>query len=179
MTIYSSYINPVSMPSVPTTFTADDATTATPAANNINLFTADSTANNANGIRSTAAGSTVTTQLTNRLQGTGSTTGAVTADIITFALGATPGVYTIEFRVSGFESTTPLGAGYSIFGTVRTTGVAATLVGTPDKIVNEEGALSAGNADLVVSGNNAILRVTGIAVLTVNWSAVGLYTLAT
>lgn len=166
------------MPSVPTTFTTDSGT-ATPAANNINILGIDSTANNANGISTSGSGSTVNVILSNRMQGTTSTVGAVTADVITLALGATPGTYIFEFRAGAFESTTPASAGYSIFGTVRTTGAAAVLVGTPDFIVNEEAALSTADIDIVVSANNAILRVTGVAALTLQWSAVGLYTLAT
>lgn len=162
-------------PTVATTYTADDATIATPAANNLNVFSNDTTANNANGIQSTASGSTVFYQLTNRLQGTGSTVGAVTTDLVTFSLGSTPATYVIEANFSGFESTTPAGAGYSLFGTVRTTGAAASLVGTPDKINNEDAALTSCNADIVVSGNNLILRVTGTTGLTVNWSTVGYY----
>lgn len=166
-------------PAVPLQFTADDATIAVPVANNLNVFSVDTTANNDNGVRTTASGSTMTVQLTNRIQGTGTTIGAVTADLITLALGATPGTYTIEVNVSAFESTTPASAGYSIFGTVRTTGAAAVLVGTPDKIVNEEAALSTSDCTIVVSGNNAIVRATGTAALTSNWNAVGYYVLRT
>lgn len=162
-------------PSVATTYTADDATTATPVANNLNVFSDDSTANNNNGVRTTAAGDTLTVQLTNRLQDETSTVGAVTADAVTFALGASPGVFTFDINISAFESATPLGSGYKIFGTVRTTGAAATLIGTPDKVVHEEGALSAANADLVISGNNAIIRVTGVVALTINWGTTATY----
>lgn len=161
-------------PAVPTTFQADSGN-ATPAANILNILGDDTTANNQNGISTSGAGDTVTILLTNRLEGSGSTVGAVTDDLITFALGATPGTFTIEVNVAGFESTTPAGCGYSIFGTVRTDGAAATLVGTPDKIVNEEAALTGCDCTIVVSGNNAIVRATGTAGLTVSWEAVGYY----
>lgn len=164
-----------SAPAVATSYVTDSGT-ATPAANILNILGNDSTTNNANGINTTGSGNTVTVLLTNRLQGSGTTVGAVTADIITFALGATPGTYSFEFRVSGFESTTPAGCGYSVFGTVRTTGVAATAVGTADVIVNEEAALNDCDIDIIASGNNAILRVTGVLGLSVDWGAVGLYT---
>lgn len=167
-------------PAVPLQFTADDATIAVPAANNLNLFTVDTTVNNNNGIQSTAAGATVTTQLTNRLQGTGSTVDTGTADLITFSLGATPGVYTFEINAAGFESTTPAGCGYSVFGTARTTGAAASIIGTPDKIVNEEAALTSCDISMVASGNDVIIRATGSGGgLTVNWNAVGYYVLRT
>lgn len=165
-------------PEVPTSFTTDSGV-AVPAANNLNVLANDSTANNANGIQTTGAGSTVTVQLTNRLQGSGSTVGAVTTDLVTFDLGATPGTFIIDMSVAAFESTTPAGAGYNIFGTVRTTGAAATLVGTPDKIANEEAALTTCDANIVVSGNNAIVRVTGALGLTIQYNTVGYYTRVT
>jgi hypothetical protein len=114
-------------------------------------------------------------QLTNRIQGTGSTVGAVTTDLVTFSLGSTPATYVIEANCAAFESTTPAGAGYSLFGTIRTTGAAASLVGTPDKINNEDAALISCNADIIASDNNLVLRVTGTAGLTVDWSIVGYY----
>lgn len=178
--IYAQIVNTSSLPpSVMLQVTADDAGIATPAANNLNILTNDSTANNANGIQTTAAGDTVTIQLTNRLQGSGSTVGAVTNDLVTFDLGATPATYIFEYQIIAFESGTPSGAGYSLFGTVRTDGASATVIGTPDKIVNEEAALNAANVNLVASGNNAILRVTGVAALTINWNSVGAYSLVT
>jgi len=54
--------------------------------------------------------------------GTGQTIGAVTADVITFALGAAAGTYEMSVRIASFESTTPAGAGYRINAAVRTTG---------------------------------------------------------
>ena len=162
-------------PDVPTSITTDDGV-AVPVANNLNIFANDTTENNNNGIQTTGSGATVTIEITNRLQAQGSTVGAVDTDLVTFDLRATPGTYTFDISVSGFESTTPAGCGYQIFGTVRTTGAAATLVGTPDRISNEEAALTACQAALQVSGNNAIIRVTGTAGLTVNFGTVALYT---
>lgn len=165
-------------PTVATSFTTDSGV-AVPAANNLNVLANDTTANDTDGITTSGAGSTVTVLLTNRVQGSGSTVGAATTDLITLALGATPGTYTLEVSVSAFESTTPAAAGYSIFGTVRTTGAAAVLVGTPDKIVNEEAALATSDLNMVVSANNVIIRATGTAALTVGWNAVGYYVLRT
>lgn len=164
-------------PAVPTSFVTDVNSPAIPAANILNEIGGDTTVNNDNGIQTdgSSGSNTLTIQLTNRLQGTGTTVGAVTADLVTFALGATPATYVIEANFAAFEPTTPAGAGYSLFGTVRTTGAAASLVGTPDKINNENTALIPSTADIVASGNNAILRVTGTAGLTVDWSTVGYY----
>ena len=166
-------------PTVATSYVTDINSPAIPAANVLNVFGNDVTTNNANGIQTdgSSGSNTLTVQLTNRLQGLTTTVGAVTGDAVTFALGATPAIYVFEFRVGGFESTTPAGVGYSLFASVRTTGAAATVIGTPDLIENEEAALVAADVTMVASGNNAIVRVTGVVALTINWSVVGLYTL--
>jgi hypothetical protein len=165
-------------PTVATTYVTDVNSPAIPAANILNVLGNDTTENDNDGIRTdgSSGSNTLTVQLTNRLQGTATTAGATTADIVTFALGATPGTYSIEVRIAGFESTTPAGVGYSLFGSVRTTGAAASVVGTVDRINNEDAALTAATATIIASANNAIVQVTGVAGLSLNWNAVALYT---
>lgn len=119
---------------------------------------------------------TITIASANAGTGTGQTIGAVTADLITIALGAVATTYTIEARVAGFESTTPAGIGYLIVAAVRTTGAAASVVGTPEVTAFEDAALGAGLGTIVASGNNAIVRVTGVGGLTINWRASSIYT---
>jgi len=102
--------------------------------------------------------------------GTATTIGAVTEDIITYDLGLTPGTFQFEARVKGFESTTPAGVGYNIYGTFTTDGITATLVGD-QPIFNEDPALSTADAYFIASGNNAVLQVLGVAALTIVWSA--------
>lgn len=176
--IYKTIASGPIPPTIPTTFVTDVNSPAIPAANILNVLGNDTTENNANGIRTdgSSGGNTLTVQLTNRLQGNTTTVGAVTGNVVTFALGATPGTYAVEARISGFESITPAGVGYSLFGSIRTTGAAATIVGTVDRINNEEAALVAATATMIASGNNLIIQVTGVAGLTINWSAVALYT---
>jgi len=167
-------------PNIPTQFNTQNGN-AVPLANILIVNAFDSTEDNANGLITkggvvgTGTSNEVDVVITNRLQGTGSTSGAVTADLVTFSLGATPATYVVEANFSAFESVTPSGAGYSLFGTIRTTGAAASLVGTPDKINNENASLLAANADIIASGNNLILRVTGVAGLNINWATVGYY----
>ncbi len=131
------------------------------------------------GITITNGPGTVTIEVTNKNPGTGQTIGAVTADLITIPLGAVAGTYQIQASVSGFESTGPSGVGYRLTGTIRTTGAAATIIGSIDKIVNEDAALAAGNADIVISGNDAIVQVTGVAGLTIDFAATSDHVLAT
>jgi hypothetical protein len=170
------------------TLTPDSGGIVSPVANNINVFSKTSTVNLANGIQTVNGGAgELDIQLTNRAVGSGSTTGAVSANIITLALGATPGVYTFDISVAGFAKTgvgSPAGCGYTIVGSVRTDGATATLV--PFQAVDhfEEAVLQAPQptAVLAVSGNNALVTVNGksdgAAGFVIDWNATLLYTFA-
>ena len=103
-------------------------------------------------------------------QGTGSTVGAVTANLITIPLGAVAGTFQFEARVKGFNATTPASCGYNITATFRTDGATATLVGN-QPVFNEDAALSAADAYFIASGNSAVLQVLGVTGLTVSWNA--------
>lgn len=164
-------------PSVATSYVTDINSPAIPALNILNVLGNDVTANNINGIRTdgSSGSNTLTIQLTNRLQGTVTTIGATTSAIITFPLTAV-GTYALEARIGAYNTTASLGAGYSLFGTARFDGVNANLCGTPDRITNEEGAMSAANITMTVSGANVLINGVGYAGQTINWSAVGLYT---
>lgn len=164
-------------PVVATSYVTDVNSPAIPAANILNVLGNDSTSNNSNGIFTdgSSGSNTLTIFLSNRLQGTTSTVGAVTGDVITFALGATPGTYTFDCRISGFNASTPAGVGYTIVGAVRTTGVAATLLASQQVDSFEEASTTACTGTLVVSGNSAIFQVLGAAGLTINWVGVGEY----
>lgn len=167
-------------PTVPTSFVTQDGT-AVPAANVLIVNGFDSTENNANGIITkggvvgTGTSNEVDVVITNRLQGQDTTVGATTADVITFTL-TTVGTYALTFQASAYNTTSTLGAGYEVFGAVRFDGVNANVCGSADTIDNEEGAMVDCDIDVVVSGANAILRVTGYALQTINWGAVGTYT---
>lgn len=179
--IDSAVAPPPIPPSVPTSFVTDNGTSV-PSANIEIIHGIDSTENNDNGIiikggaLQTGSSNEIDVVITNRLQGTTTTSGAVNANVISFALGSTAGSYAIEVRIAGSESTTPGGVGYSLFATVYTTGAAASLQGSVDKIANENTSLTAATATVVASGNSAIVQVTGIAALNMSWGAVGLYT---
>lgn len=102
--------------------------------------------------------------------GTATTVNAVTADVITIPLGGVAGTFQFEARAKAYEASGPSGAGYNIYATFTTDGVAATLVGNQD-IFNEDVALAAADAYFVASANNAVLQVLGVAALTLNWTA--------
>jgi len=164
-------------PTVATSYVTDVNSPAIPAANVLNVFGNDTTANSNNGIQTdgSSGSNTLTVQLTNRLQGTGTTVGATTADLVTFSLGATPGAYNFELKIVGYTTTGPAATGFTILGTMRTSGAAATLVGTPDETVIEDISMLASDVDMVASGNNLIIRSTGVAGLTIDWNVVATY----
>lgn len=113
--------------------------------------------------------------LSNRRVDTDSVTGATTVDLFTQDLGGTAGTYNFQVYVAGYENTTPASCAYTIFGAIRTNGATATLIITQDIISDEETALLDADMELVVSGNNAILRATGVAGLTINYKALATY----
>lgn len=175
--IYKSLTSGPVPPAVPTSFVTDVNSASVPIANIENVVGGSVTANDAEGIRTdgSSGSNTLTIQLTNRLQGSATTVGAATADIITF----TPtviGTYSLEYRTAAYNTTSSLGAGYSFFGGIRFDGVNSNICDTFDEINNEEGAMAGTDLSVVVSGASVILRATGYAAQTINWSSVGLYT---
>lgn len=136
------------------------------AAFNINLLTGD-------GLTSTGnpATHTITFTLDNYSIGTAQTIGAVTADPITVSMGTTPGTRIFEAKVEAFEATGPSSSGYNLMCVARTTGAAATIIGVQDKYAAEEAALGGGDAYFVAVGNDIIVRVLGVAALTINWKS--------
>jgi len=167
-------------PEVATSYVTQDGT-AVPLANVLIVNGFDSTENNVNGIITkggvvgTGTSNEVDVVITNRLQGTGTTIGATTADLVTFSLGAVAGAYTFSIDTIGFDAVTPSATGFKIQGTMRTDGATATLVGVPDETVIEDVGMLSADVSMVASGNNLIIRVLGVAGLTINWNTVSLY----
>ena len=168
-------------PTVATSYVTDVNSPAIPAANVLNVIGGDTTANDDDGIRTdgSSGSNTLTVQLTNRLQGIVSTTGATTDTIITFT-PTVVGTYSIEFRVAVYNETSLLGAGYSMFGAIRFDGVNSNICDIFDELINEEGSMSNLDIFATTSGASLLIRGTGYQLLGVdqeiNWSAVGIYT---
>ena len=169
-------------PQVPTEFITQDGT-AIPAANILNVVgnaRPDLTEipDNNNGIKTYAnpnGGNTLSIFLTNRRVDAASITGAGTVDLFTQDLGGAARVYNFQLYVAAFNASTPAGAAYTIFGSVRTTGAAATLIVTQDIISDEEPALLGADFQLVAVGNTLIARATGVVGLTINFKALATY----
>jgi hypothetical protein len=161
-----------------------DVGTATPAAHVLNIIGGQSASNTVAGIQFTGSGPTVTGVLTNRFSASTTTADATPTTVL--SVTPTPnvaGVYTITATITGLKSAAPQSAvGYNIFGVVRTDTVNCFLVGTPDKIVNEDNGtggttnMTSCDANISVSGNNIIFVVTGIAGLSIDWNMLATYT---
>jgi len=167
-------------PNIPTTFQGQNSGvndgSAVPAANIINFNATSVTTNNTSGIEVAASGNTVTYELTNRINGSATTTDGVTVTTLyTFSLGATPGTYLFEHRLVGYNSTDSLGTGYHIFQVYRTDGATATKISGAPGIIAEEGAMTAVLTQFTSSGNNIVVQVTGIAGKTIDWYGLTTY----
>ncbi len=163
--IYKAVTSGVLPPDVPTTFQADSGT-ATPAANILNIVTPGG---GTQGIITTGSGNTITITLQSQIVGTGTTVGATTADLIT----VTPTdlkSFSIQSLVAGYDTANDQMIGGELLGTGRKNGT-VTIVGTPDKTEEADAALSTGSYDLIASAGNFIVRVTGVAGRTIDWSA--------
>ena len=107
--------------------------------------------------------------LINNVDGTGTTVGATTANILSVPLGNVAGVFQFEARVKAYDTATPSAAGYNVYATFITDGTTARLVGD-QPIFNEDTTLEAADAYFVASGNNAVLQVLGVTGLTIQWT---------
>jgi hypothetical protein len=173
-------------PPLTISFVTDVNSPSNPLASIENIFGGFVTTDVADGIQTdgSSGSNTLTVELTNRVRGAGTTMGATTITVVTLPLGTTPGTFVFDANFSAYTASStpptpaPAGAGYAVFGSVRTDGTTAFLVGTPDKIKNEDPAFTTCSADIAVSGNNMLLTVTGTATpssLTIDWVVVATY----
>ena len=139
---------------------------------NINVFGSDTTSNNDNGLTSVGAGNTITYQLTNRQTGTVATTDATVTTILTVPMGVTPGTFYVFGNVQAFNSSTPASAAYSFSGGYRTSGAAATQLGTEFHDTFQDAVLTTTDIFLTTSGNNILVQVQGVVALNINWNAI-------
>lgn len=165
-----------SVPSNVATSYVTDNGTAVPDANILIIHALDSIENNDNGIiakggvAGTGTANEVDIVLTNRQTATVTTSNATPTTVLTFVMGATPGVYFIEGDVIAYDITDTAGAGYAFTSADRTTGVAGTEIATQFEDIFEEAAMATADIDVTVSGNNVLVNVTGIAGKTIDWN---------
>lgn len=168
------HINASSLPPPPGTviqLTPDEGASVLPVAGNINLFTQDSVLDRDNGIRSFNGGAgELDIRLTNRQTGTVTTTNTTITTILTFSMGATPGTFYVYGNVQAFNASTPASAAYSFSGGYRTDGAVSTELGTEFHDTFQDAALMTSDIFLTSSGNNILVQVQGVGVLSINWN---------
>lgn len=147
---------------------------------NITSVTAsDTNENDDDGIRAVTVGTDVDVQLTNRVQGSASTTVAGgTADITVASFdaapfSAVPGTYTFSFIVAAYNASTPGGVTANLFGGVLSDGTTPTLIGQDE--FADELSLPGATATLAISGNDLVIRVTGVVGAAITWNMIGYY----
>lgn len=172
-------------PNIPTTFNTQNGTppvadgSATPALNIIIFAETSLATNTKDGFQVAASGNTVTYSLTNRFDGSVNTADATPTTVASLDLSTIgTGVFTFDVQIAGFDVTDNEGLGYAIFGTIKNIGGVLSVIGTPDKINNEDTLpvnITAADANLTVSGTSAIVQVTGIAAKDIHWRAVATF----
>jgi hypothetical protein len=159
--------------------TTDDGT-AIPVANNIQLFGRDTTEDDDDGIRTNNdpnGSQTIYVELTNRVQGTGTSTAGSNADLITFPLSANS-VYRFNIDVTGKSIAGDFigeGVGYTVFASARRIGGGAVIISSPFQDNDEDTNLTSSTISFIASGNDVILRAVGTATETMIYNAVGYY----
>lgn len=166
-------------PDVPTTFVTDVDSPAIPAANTLNLLGADTTANDADGIRTqgSSGGDDLTVQLTNRTSVAVTTSdGAGQTQTSTLFTPTSATGITFTLVVTGYDASNNEVAGGELIGIARRSGGGVTVVvGTNDTFDESDAGLAATDWDVVTDGTLIQATFTGVAGRSIAWSAVFIY----
>lgn len=162
-------------PSVPLQFTADNGSISIPVGHNENISGGSTTANSTFGIQTIASGDTVTIQLTNRLQGAGSTVNASTSNLIMFSLAAFPATYTFQFSIAGRETSSGDDVSVILTGSAKTDGTTSTIIQNPYIDMKTSALLAGVIATFTASLNTISLNVTGVLGTSIQYNAIGYY----
>lgn len=153
-----------------------DSGTAVPSGGVLNVM-GKSTIATTNGYVFSGSGNTVTL---NETEGTGTTTGAQSVNLVVLNLGTTPGVYCFKARIAAFDTTDNTGAAFDVLAGARTTGAAATMIGaTP--VINSvlDAGLGTDQVTVIAVGNSVAFQGNGtVALKVIHWKASVLWTFA-
>ena len=144
----------------------EDVGVAVPAAGNINVL-------GGSGISTAGSGSTITISVKNSTTDTGQTVNLQTITLSTISCAAA-GTYFFTTQLAAY-TTAQDSAGGQLYTTVVSDGVTATVVGDTDSIAHRSTNLATIAYQITTSGTNAILQVTGVAGLTIDWGAITIY----
>lgn len=122
-------------------------------------------------VTGTAGTNTQSVAFSGAATGSGSTIGALSDDLITYDLGGTALTALFTVRIAARENAGHNGSGYILEGAVKTNGIAATIIAASTASEYEDTALLGASVDAVASGNNLVIRVTGVAALTMTWNS--------
>lgn len=168
-------------PSVATQYQTDNGT-AVPALNILLVKGKESTEDNTNGIIvkggvvGTGTANEVDVTITNRMSGAVTTTNATPTEIISpFALGGVDATYAFEITAVAINTTDSTGWSAKSFGTLRTDGTDAFVVGSQDNFEDIDTGMETVGIEIIFSGNAFSIEVTGIAGKTIKWVAVATY----
>ena len=166
-------------PAVPTSFVTDVNSPAIPDSNVLNVVGGDTTANNANGIRTdgSSGGDDLTVQLTNRTSTSVTTSdgGGQSQTTTLFTPTVSTGI-TFTLIVTGYDATNNEVAGGELLGIARRSGAGVTVVvGTNDTFDEADAGLAATDWDIITDGTDIQASFTGVAGRSIAWSAVFIY----
>lgn len=180
--IYKSAASGPVPPAVPTQFTSDNGSVAVPVANNLNVFSRDTTANNNNGIQTVAdpnGTANLYVEITNRNRVTSTTSdGAGQTQTVTIFTPVVASAITFVVSVAGYDSANNEMTGGELVGIARrSAGGVTVVVGTNDTFTETDAGLVASDYDIVTNGTLIQIQFIGVAGRTINWSAVFIYDL--
>lgn len=119
-------------------------------------------------------------KIKNSVTDTSQTVGFQTINLSTIDCSVV-GTYKFTSEISAYESTGPNGAGVTLYTTVKSDGVNVTVIGDSDPVthidddLNQVGVGGAIDYEIIGSGTDAILTVTGTTGFTIDWAAFTVY----
>lgn len=156
-------------PSVATSYVTNDGT-AIPSANILNVL-------GGSGIETYAdpnLSNNLFIKVQNSTTDTGQTVNNQTINLSTIDC-STAGTYFFTTQISAYDIAGVEAAGGSLYTTVRSTGGVVAVIDDTDAIAHRTSNLPSIDYQIIVSGTNAILQVTGQNGFTLDWGAITIY----
>jgi hypothetical protein len=112
---------------------------------------------------------TIDLEIAQSVNHTVTTTDATPTTIISFSLGATPGVYTFMGSLAAYNTTDTTGGSYTFAAGTRTSGSAGTELGVEYKDEFEDTGMVSSDFNIITSANSLVIQVVGLASKTIDW----------